>query len=73
MRVEISAVDRYDLDVTAWKHPEGWIEIYIKSAVGIAVPIQLSRSETLILVVVPEKRGRILAETNRKMMSRYSE
>jgi hypothetical protein len=79
VRREISAVDRHDLEVSAWE-VSGWIEIRIRNAVGVTVPVQLGPHESLLLVLIPEKRepmtdsekrGRLLAEANRKVCQRY--
>jgi hypothetical protein len=53
--LEISAVDREDLVVTA-RQNHGWIEIRIHSGVKVPVPLILKETETLLLVIVPEKR-----------------
>ncbi len=54
--LEISVVDREDIVATAWQN-HGWIEIRIRNAVGVPTPLILDHTETLLLVIVPEKRA----------------
>lgn len=55
MRLEISVVDRHDLEASAYQ-TEGWIEIRIANVIGVPVPL-IQPKETLLLIIVPEKRG----------------
>jgi hypothetical protein len=78
MKLEASAIDRHDIEVTAWQRL-GWIEIYIRNAVDVTVPL-CRPGENLVLLIVPEKREpmsdlekreRILREANRETARRY--
>jgi hypothetical protein len=80
MRLDISVVDRHDVEASAWK-ADGWIEVRIKNVVGIPVPV-LQADETLLLLITPEKRepvserdkrGKLLEDAARKIRNRYIE
>jgi hypothetical protein len=82
VRLEISAVDREDLHVSAWKN-RGWIEVRISNAVGVPVPLTLGPTESLLLVIVPQvrepgeledaRRAKMLAEANSQLRARMGE
>ncbi len=56
-------VDHEDITATAWKNL-GWIEIRLGNAVGIPVLLMLGPSEPLLLVIVPERREKLLQKAN---------